>query len=1384
MQCFFRPLSLTKNTEYRLTIRGINNAALHTPIISPIIIPIRAISGLGTVSDGHDPSTDIEYLTNTSEVHATWEGFETHDGTIRAYFFAIGSCTKGNYHVTNNQFMPVTPPTATSFGIQGLHLVNGQRYCVKIKAENFAAVESDVVSSNGFIVDVTPPDLRHAMVFDGQGEDDIDHQSDSAELSSTWTGIQDHESGIQHFEVAVSRNRAGQPDVTSFIDASRNTYSTITALSLNNEVYYIILCAINNAGLKSCLASDGVLIDPTSPTSGIVHDGILEPDIRYQATTNKLSGNWERIWDLESRVERFEWGIFGEEGLVQEFVDVGLQTHVTSKKPLQLKHGNNYTIFLRVYNRAGVLKKISSNGVIIDTTPPVPSEIIPRLSPLEWSFSEQTATYYSSSASDIYVTWKNFEELESEIWYYKWAIGTSKYGTQLQPLINIGLVTNANTSGNGLNIRPGIRYFVTVIGRNRVDLVSGNCSWPFLVDYSAPRTGNIRIKSPSGIRKDYFRSDKNIHVSWSGFEDRESGIEKYDISVVHNNREISNYSRTSIDAELEILIDTGFLSPRNDYRIVVKSINYAGLESFVISTPFIIDNTPPAYTGNANDLPKRYFLSDPNLLEVAWAAFEDHESPVEFYEIGIGRQESGDDIFKFTKTGLRTHFSFRSLEITDNQTFYVTVNAYNMAGLETSLSLEEITFDQSPPTGYNGSVRDGLLREDIDYLSSGNTVSATLQGIEDLESGISKIEYCVGSTPFNCFIKPFTSLNQNMSFVCTDCKIDHGMTAFATFRVTNGAGLSTIFVSDGVTVDPTPPEIQFVYDGKKADYPDVEKTYSNWTPTVTWHGARDVQSGLRNCQWMIVKKDGNTTISVYVKTLHKAEITYNIRHTERATDPLTLTTNSSYFNVIQCWNHAGITIDQYSNGWSVVEQWPIPSYIIDGPGPHDMKYDVNGENLHASWGAFHADSKDPIIKYEWAVGTFGQVDDTLEFTDVELDTKVSLSLSESDIILKTGVEYYITVRGTTLSGWNSNKTSNGFIVDTTSPTAGIVKVDHHILNQYTNEVEYRISWEGFADSETGIANYAYCLGYIYDVCSTTVFNAGLAFQGTVRSFLPEVQDNSFYGIVIVTNAAGLKTIVSSNAVKIDFTPPVTGSVLDGVDIDLDYINSSVTLATTWSAFTDPETGIEKCTLTVNEENPIKNESITMKVRVDVNTTGSIIHDFVMISGLQYVSTITCENFDGFKSSESSNGVIVDDSPPIPGTILDKNAQPFENQYQSSTSELHVRWTDGYDLESGIMEYLIAVGSGSNEDDIREFFSIGLAREINIKNLTMTSGSTYYITLQIVNKAGVTSRVSSTGITVDTTPPEIKEVCLSIYIYYYIYITLGTDIAIHWVNLKN
>ena len=1345
---------MTNNKEYRLTIRGINNAGLYAGIKSPLLIPLSASPGLGIVSDGDNSSTDIDYQTKTSEVHATWKDFETSTIKVRAYFFAAGSCMKGNYHVTNNQFLPVSPPTATSFGLNGLTLVNGQRYCIKIKAENLAGVQTEPVSSDGFIVDTTPPDTKLAMVLDGSGEDDIDYQSSKTELSATWTGIQDYESGIQHLEVAVSRNRLGEPDVTSFIDVGHNMSARFSGLDLHNDVYYVIVCAINNAGLTSCLASDGVLIDPTVSTSGVVHDGIIEPDIRYQSSTTKMSANWERIWDLESRVERFEWAI-GEEyaGSVLNFVDVGLQTHVTTDKVLALRHGHNYTVFLRVYNRAGGVQELSSNGVIIDTTPPKPSEI--TFSSSEWRFKQGTRIYYSSTASGIYVTWKDFEERESEVWYYKWAIGTSKCGTQLQPFINIGLATSANTSKSELKFRPGKPYYVTVIAQNRAHIVSRACSSPVMFEYTPPRPGSIRVTSNTGREKPYFRPDEDLRVSWSDFEDLESGIERYEITVMSSNTSLLNYTMSSGQTQIQISLAT--LPGRKTYTISVKAVNYAELETKAYSKPLMIDDTPPVYTGSERNLPKHRFQSDSSSVKAAWKMFTDGESPVEFYEIGIGTQSSKDDVHEFTRTGLCTNFDFNGLSLRDNQLYHITVRAHNAAGLVTSLLLETVLVDETPPTGQNGSVKDGLSGNDMEYVSLNDPLSATWENIEDPESGIDMLEYCIGSTPFNCLIKPFTVTHKNKSFLCEECKIHADMKVFARIRVTNRAGLSAIFTSNGVFVDSSPSEIGHVLDGEKAESPDMEKVDPNWLPTVTWYGAQDIQSGLKECRWIIERHDGNTKVIIYEKTLGKANMTYNVRHTEITAAPLQLVSNASYFNVIRCSNNAGISSYEYSNGFSTVDEWPLTSHVSDGTGSRDLEYDVIGESIGASWRPFYADLKDPVIGYEWALGTLGTPDDILDFTEVRLHTRASIALSGTDLELEPGVRYFVTVRATTLSGRTSIKSSNGFIIDRTLPIAGVVKVTHKIVNQKTNKVDYTVAWNGFDDTETGIRSYEYCLGYIKDVCSTVLTNAGSDLQETVQHFIPADLSAPFYGIVIATNNAGLKSIVSSKAIKLDFTPPVTGTVIDGPDEDLDYINASVAMVTKWSMFADPDSGLKKCTLTVGEENPVVHISMTTVFRQTVNASGSVSHNLKLIPGLQYISTIECENSDGFKSSASSDGVVVDESPPIAGSIFVSSNHDTENPYQSSKNTLEVYWTPARDPESGIKEYLVAVGSGPYDVDVKELFTVGMATEVKIQNFTMNSGSTYYVTLEIVNNAGLRKRVSSYGVTVDETPPIITKV---------------------------
>ena len=207
---------MTEGAAYYVVIRAVNKAKLYKDASSIAIIPDTSPPQKGKVFDGATPLVDVDYQTDLNSVRASWSGFVDPHTAIKEYKYAVGSCTPGNYHVTGNRFISAIPPTATSFTLDKVNLVNGQKYCVKIKAKNMAGLFTTEVSSDGFTTDVTPPDVSNAKVRDGVTGADIDHQANTTELSGEWEGINDPQSGISFYEYGISRNRDGPPDTLGF----------------------------------------------------------------------------------------------------------------------------------------------------------------------------------------------------------------------------------------------------------------------------------------------------------------------------------------------------------------------------------------------------------------------------------------------------------------------------------------------------------------------------------------------------------------------------------------------------------------------------------------------------------------------------------------------------------------------------------------------------------------------------------------------------------------------------------------------------------------------------------------------------------------------------------------------------------------------------------------------------------------------------------------------------------------------------------------------------------------------------------------------------------------------------------------------------------------
>ena len=1367
----FSGLTLNQSRSYYIIIRAYNGAKLFKDAYSSLVIPDATPPSPGQVFDGPTSQIDIDNQADLKYVYGSWTTFpEPHSG-VKQYYYAVGSCRTGNYHATGNGFIQLDPPKATSFMLANITLVNGQRYCIKIKAENKAGLISPVVSSDGFLVDVTSPNVREAQVRDGTTGSDIDYQANTTALSAEWDGFVDPESGIQYYEYGMSRSRGGTPNISPFQIAGLNTSATVTGLSLVDDVYYFIVCAVNNAELRKCKSSDGVLIDLTLPSQGVVHDGIIEPDRKYQSSLSSIAANWEGIWDLDSGVEKFEWSIGTsehEKTSVQWYTDVGLSTHVRSQRVLRLLSGTKYYVHLKVTNQAGAVRELVSDGVIVDGTPPIPSTIRPGFgSQSEWKYSEQENAFYSGTASGIAVYWTRFSEPESEIWYYKWAIGTSKCGTQVQPLINIGRSNSANTTMTDLVFKPGVKYYVTVVSKNKAGLVSQACSDALVFDSTLPIPGNVyvgQLSSRNGGKT--FISNKGVTILWTEFEDQESGIQRCSISVLDQAGHVV-FSAMRNTSSGNVTLPGGISLPHGEYNVSVACMNKADGASSS-SSVFVIDNTHPIETGPiiagvSRDRSFQY-QSDTSSITASWPSFTDLESGIERYYFAVGTKPYQDDVVSFESVDLATRITKTDLSLSHGDTYFITVKATNLAGLSSNISSLGLMIDTTLPLAENDDVQEGLGDIDVDYFSPGVGLSAHWEKIKDPESGIVQSEYCLGTKPRGCQIKPMTNIGTNKSFTCHKCSIHEEERVFVTVRVTNGAGLSRTLTSDGMLFDISPPVMGEVIDGSHVTGFDYNVVLEDWNVAMAWFGVEDGESGVRSCRWTIEDVDGIALFGKKIAndSIYEKRTVFSHNQTYRG---LQLVRNMTYHNVLSCWNKAELQATVRSNGFQVESVWPIPAPVRDGAVPGiDLVYLTNTRTVGANWDRFYADSKDPVVDYEMAIGTDVGKEDVLHFTNVGLTRSVQMDLAPNIPnldVLEAGEMYYLTIKAKTLSGLSSTRHSDGFTVDPSPPVKTELSASHRVIDQGMQTIEISVSWDGIEDDESDIGSSGYCLGTTSHTCITGLVPAGASTFGTIGPFRPDPWVGYFVTVVVV-NGAGLKTVMSSKKLVFDTSPPSKGTVIDGIGLDIDFANSTKFVSVQWDGIEDDESAVASCFWTLVEQSISDDRSVfgknTVVSRKAVEREGNLTQSNLSLApGARYISEITCFNSDGFSSTSSSDGVIVDVTSPNAGVVHDGSSLLADVDYQSSTTSIEAVWNPFEDRESGITEYHWGLGVTPDDTDAMNFTAVGKMTSGKAGNLSLTHGVRYYVTVEAANGAGMMSRGWSSGFVVDITPPELTEV---------------------------
>lgn len=449
---------------------------------------LRVLSSVRGCNNSVNASCDVKQSSDRLLVFS-WEAPADAESGITSVEWCAGSSP----HLCDIILWTAVEPSTTSFEHSlSTPLSSGTVVFIKLRVRNGAGIESTSISKP-LLVDSTAP--TDGVVIVGNTLETKYLRKDES-LIADWSGFADHESGLSHFEWAVCKAGSRDDCITPFVDVGLMATIENSALDIKPGISYVLIVrAHNKVGLFRETESNQFILDGTPPTGGTVYDGSSDRnDLELQSSTSEISANWSPFTDSNGRITLYEMcvGTEQEKCDVSDFVSLGIALN-GSIHGLSLNHTRRYFVTVRATNEAGYSTMATSNGVLVDSTPPVGGELRDGRTLADIDF--QAGDTY------IYANWDEFQDVESDVTRYIWCAGTRKGTCDIIPETNVGDRTSV-----GRQIRPpltaGMAVFVTVSAYNGARAITRVSSDGFKVDSTPPvvsKVTNIRL-SPASQR--------------------------------------------------------------------------------------------------------------------------------------------------------------------------------------------------------------------------------------------------------------------------------------------------------------------------------------------------------------------------------------------------------------------------------------------------------------------------------------------------------------------------------------------------------------------------------------------------------------------------------------------------------------------------------------------------------------------------------------------------------------------------------------------------------------------------------------------------------------------------------------------------------------------
>ena len=478
--------------------------------------------------------------------------------------------------------------------------------------------------------------------------------------------------------------------------------------------------------------------------------------------------------------------------------------HTSVYHMITFQEGLRYFFMVEAMNGAGLKEAIYSDGITVDTSPPVIGGVHYHVESGENNVFELMLQNHDNHLAFY---WDKPYDKESGIFSVQWCAGTYNKSCNIVSLTSVSPEEMYVKHYMSVSLAAGTVLFVTLTVTNGARLTSTVVAPPLLIDNTPPSAGNVTVGKTAGTT--FYNQVDSITAKWSGFVDSESPLSHFEWAICQASMKEScvfPYVHAGVKSSA-VKVDVLGINCGVSYVVIVRAFNKVDLYSEAMSNQFILDGAKPS-PGNVYDGSKRRtdieFQSSTTQLSANWSPFTDVNGRIANYEMCAGTERGTCDASGFIKFGTKLTGTLTGLSLSHNRRYFVSVRATSESGYNTIATSNGVRVDSTPTV--RGEVRDGPTLIDIDYQADDTYIFANWDEFQDEESDITGYTWCAGTGKGICDIIAETNVGDRTNagqqiFPA----LPGGISIFVTVSTLNNAGASTSVSSDGFKVDNTPP---------------------------------------------------------------------------------------------------------------------------------------------------------------------------------------------------------------------------------------------------------------------------------------------------------------------------------------------------------------------------------------------------------------------------------------------------------------------------------------------------------------------------------------------------------------------------------------------------